>query len=114
MREMALFRVALKFSGMADTNYLVTDGRFSGYSEGPSIGYLSPEAAEGGNIALVQEGDEIEIDIEKRILRMNVSDGELSRRREKWAPPLRKHPRGYLDIYSRIVSSAAQGAIIKG
>jgi dihydroxy-acid dehydratase len=113
MREMAFFRVALKFAGLADTNYIVTDGRFSGYSEGPSIGYLSPEAAEGGTIALVQDGDRIEIDIENRRLELKVSEQELKRRREKLVHPAKKHPRGYLDIYARLVSSAAQGAVTK-
>ena len=113
MREMAFFRVALKFAGLADTNYIVTDGRFSGYSEGPSIGYLSPEAAEGGTIALVQDGDRIEIDIENRKLELKVPDPELKRRKEKLVHPSKKHPRGYLDIYARMVSSAAQGAVMK-
>ncbi len=113
MREMAFFRVALKFAGLADANYIVTDGRFSGYSEGPSIGYLSPEAAEGGTIALVQDGDIIEIDIENRKLELKVTDQELERRREKLVHPPKKHPRGYLDIYARLVSSAALGAVMK-
>jgi dihydroxy-acid dehydratase len=113
MREMALFRVALKFAGMADTNYIITDGRFSGYSEGPSIGYLCPEAAEGGTIALVQDGDGIEVDIENRKLELMVPEEELKRRREKLVHPPKKHPRGYLDIYARMVSSAAQGAVMK-
>ena len=114
MREMALFRLALKFAGMGETNYIVTDGRFSGYSDGPSIGYLSPEAAEGGGIALVQDGDGIEIDIENRKLELKVPDQELKRRREKLVHPPHKHPRGYLDIYARLVTSAAQGAVMKG
>jgi len=112
MREMAMFRVALELAGLGETNYIVTDGRFSGYTEGASIGYLSPEAAEGGTIALVQNGDTIEIDIENRKLDLKVSDQELKQRREKRVPPLKKYPRGYLDIYGKIVSSAAQGAVI--
>ena len=114
MREMALFRAALKIYGMGDTNYIVTDGRFSGYSEGPSIGYLCPEAAEGGMIALVENGDIIEIDIENRELKVKISDDEWKRRREKWVPPPLKHPRGYLDVYARMVTSADQGAVMKG
>ena len=94
MREMAMFRVALKFAGMGETNYIVTDGRFSGYSDGPSIGYLSPEAADGGNIALVQDGDMIEIDIENRKLELKVSDQELKQRRERLIPPPRNSPGG--------------------
>lgn len=112
MREMAMFRVALEFAGMGETNYIVTDGRFSGYTEGASIGYLSPEAAEGGTIALVQNGDIIEIDIENRKLELKVSDTELKKRRGKLVPPTKKYPRGYLNIYGKVVSSAAQGAVI--
>jgi dihydroxy-acid dehydratase len=112
MREMAMFRVALEFAGMGETNYIVTDGRFSGYTEGASIGYLCPEAAEGGTLALVQNGDVIEIDIEKRKLELKVSDTEIKKRRGKLVPPIKKYPRGYLDIYGRIVSSAARGAVI--
>ncbi len=112
MREMALFRAALEMFGMGDTNYIVTDGRFSGYSSGPSIGYLSPEAAEGGNIALVQDGDMIEIDIEARKLELNVSGAELKKRRENLIIPVQQHPRGYLDIYKRLVSSADRGGVL--
>jgi dihydroxy-acid dehydratase len=113
MREMALFRVALEFSGMGGTNYIVTDGRFSGYSEGPSIGYLSPEAAEGGVLALVKNGDMIEVDVEKRILELKVPEKELKLRREKLVHPQKKYPQGYLDIYASLVSSADQGGVLK-
>jgi len=113
MREMALFRVALKFAGLAQTNYIVTDGRFSGYTDGPSIGYLCPEAAEGGTIALVKDGDLIEIDIQKRILELKVPEQELKLRKEKLVPPSRKYPRGYLAIYEKLVSSADQGAVME-
>ncbi len=112
MREMALFRVGLEFFGMGDTNYIVTDGRFSGYSSGPSIGYLSPEAAEGGNIALVQDGDMIEIDIDRRLLELKVSEKELEERKKKLVIIRKKYPRGYLDTYSRLVSSADKGGVI--
>jgi len=113
MREMALFRIALEFCGMGGTNYIVTDGRFSGYSEGPSIGYLSPEAADGGIIAVVKDGDMIEINIEKRILELKVSEPELKSRREKLRHPPKKYPKGYLDIYAKLVSSADRGAVLK-
>lgn len=113
MREMALFRTALKSLRLGDTNYIVTDGRFSGYSEGPSIGYLSPEAAEGGTIALVQDGDRINIDIEERRLELDVAEDELARRRTKLVHPPQKHPHGYLDVYARLVESADQGAVIR-
>ncbi len=114
MREMALFRKALKIAGMGDTNYIVTDGRFSGYSEGPSIGYLCPEAAEGGTIALVENGDPIEIDVENRFLRLKIPENELKRRRENLVHPPKKYPKGYLDIYARMVSSADQGGVMGG
>lgn len=111
MREMALFRIALKMSGMGETNYLVTDGRFSGYSDGPCIGYLSPEAAKGGTIALVHDGDKIEIDIEKRSIELLVSASDLGDRRKHLVHPEKTHQKGYLDIYKRLVSSAATGAV---
>lgn len=113
MREMALFRVMLEVFGMGDTNYIITDGRFSGYSNGPSIGYLSPEAADGGTIALVKDGDEIEIDIENRKLELKVSDDELKRRRENFVMPKKEYPKGYLDTYRKIVSSADKGGVLK-
>ncbi len=113
MREMALLRTALKFAGMGSTNYIVTDGRFSGYSEGPAIGYLAPEAAEGGTIALVQNGDRIEIDIENRRLELMVPEEELARRRENLVHPPRTNPRGYLDVYAKLVAPADRGAVIK-
>ena len=112
MREMALFRVGLEFFGMGDTNYIVTDGRFSGYSSGPSIGYLSPEAAEGGNIALVLDGDMIEIDIDRRLLELKVSEEELEKRRKELVVTRKEYPRGYLDTYARLVSSADKGGVI--
>lgn len=112
MREMALFRAALEMLGMGDTNYIVTDGRFSGYSSGPSIGYLSPEASEGGLIALVQDGDMIEINIEARTLQLKVSDNELTHRRENLVIAGEKYPRGYLDIYVKLVSSPDKGGVV--
>ena len=112
MREMALFRAALEMFGMGDTNYIITDGRFSGYSSGPSIGYLSPEAAEGGVIALVEDGDLIEIDIEARKLELKVSEKELNQRRERLVIPPRNYPKGYLDTYIKLVSSPERGGIL--
>jgi dihydroxy-acid dehydratase len=113
MRELAHFRAMLKFAGLGDKVYLVTDGRYSGYSEGTSIGYLSPEAAEGGPIALVEEGDMISIDIEARKLDVNVSEEEMGKRRAEWQCPAPRVTKGYLARYSRIATSAAEGAIIK-
>jgi dihydroxy-acid dehydratase len=113
MREMCFLRFLMKMSGMGETNYIVTDGRFSGYSDGPCVGYLSPEAAEGGTIALVQDGDRIEIDIEKRTISLMVPDEELERRKKDFVYPLKEFPRGYLSVYARSVSSADKGAIIE-
>ncbi|MBW2673020.1 MAG: dihydroxy-acid dehydratase, partial [Deltaproteobacteria bacterium] len=96
-----------------ETNYIVTDGRFSGYSVGPSIGYLSPEAADGGTIALVEDGDLIEIDIERRVLELKVSPEELERRRKALVMPESKHPRGYLDTYAKLVKPAHKGGVVE-
>ena len=113
MREMALFRAALKIFGLGDSAFIVTDGRFSGYSDGPCIGYLSPEAADGGVIGLVEDGDEIEIDVEQRILRVNLSDEELAARRKSFTPVQHEFPGGYLDFYSRLATSASHGCILE-
>lgn len=113
MREMAHFQAMLKFAGLGDKVYLVTDGRFSGYSEGTSIGYLSPEAVEGGPLALVEDGDIISIDIEARKLDLKVSDKELEKRRREWKRPEPRVTKGYLARYARAATSAAEGAIIR-
>jgi dihydroxy-acid dehydratase len=112
MREMAHFRAMLKFAGLGDKVYLITDGRYSGYSEGTSIGYLSPEAAEGGPIALVKDGDIIAIDIEARKLDVKLSQAELDKRLKEWKRPPAKVTKGYLARYSATATSAAEGAII--
>jgi dihydroxy-acid dehydratase len=88
---------------------LLTDGRFSGGSRGAAIGHISPEAAEGGPIAAVQEGDMIEIDIPGKKLNLLISDEQLKRRLGQWKPP-KKALRGYLKRYARLVQSAYTGA----
>jgi dihydroxy-acid dehydratase len=113
MREMALFRVLQKMLGLDYSCYTITDGRFSGYSEGACIGYLSPEAIAGGPIALVQDGDLIEIDVEKRLLQLKVSDAVMAERRSKLAHPQKKVTRGYLELYRELVGPANLGAIMK-
>ena len=92
---------------------LITDGRFSGASRGASIGHVCPEAAAGGPIGLVQEGDIIAIDINANTINLKVSDEELARRREGWVP---KQPEvtGYLKRYAALVTSADKGAVLKG
>ncbi|UCD56224.1 MAG: dihydroxy-acid dehydratase [Candidatus Hydrogenedentota bacterium] len=112
MREMQMFRGLLKLSGLGEKVYLITDGRFSGYSEGPCIGYLSPEAAEGGPIALVKDGDIISIDIEGRKLEVKVSKNELDKRLNEWKRPPARVNKGYLARYSATACSATEGAII--
>jgi dihydroxy-acid dehydratase len=113
MREMALFRVLQKMLGLDYSCYTITDGRFSGYSEGACIGYLSPEAVVGGPIALVQDGDIIEIDVEKRILQLKVPDAVLDDRKKKLVHPQKKVTRGYLELYRELVGPANLGAIMK-
>jgi dihydroxy-acid dehydratase len=92
---------------------LITDGRFSGASRGPVIGHVSPEAAAGGTIALVEEGDLIAIDIPNRSIKLQVSDAELAARRAKWICPEPKIKTGYLARYAKLVSSADKGAILQ-
>lgn len=90
---------------------LVTDGRFSGATRGLAIGHVVPEAYEGGNIALIQNGDEIFIDIKNRVLKLNVDEEELQKRREKFKP-MEKESKGYLNLYKRLTTSASKGATI--
>ena len=98
--------------GLGESVALITDGRFSGATRGASIGHISPEAASGGNIALVEEGDIIAIDIPGCSIQLNVSDEELTRRRAKWVCPAPKVKTGYLARYAKLVSSADKGAIL--
>jgi dihydroxy-acid dehydratase len=111
MREMHMVTSILMGMGLGDKVALVTDGRFSGSTRGPCVGHISPEAAEGGPIALVEEGDMIEIDIPKRTLSLLVSDGELNRRAERFTP-VGKEARGALRRYSLLAKSADKGAIL--
>ena len=99
--------------GLGESVALITDGRFSGASRGASIGHVSPEAAVGGNIALVEEGDIIEIDIDNHSLNVKVSDEELEKRRAKWQPKEANVTTGYLARYAKLVTSANKGAILE-
>ena len=112
MREMLTPTSALAGMGMDREVALITDGRFSGATRGASIGHVSPEAMEGGPIALVRDGDPIIIDIPGRRLELGVAEGELSKRRAAWRPPEPKIKEGYLARYARTVSSASRGAIV--
>jgi dihydroxy-acid dehydratase len=113
MQEMLTPTSALAGLGLDTKVALITDGRFSGGSRGCAIGHVSPEAVEGGLIALIEEGDEIEIDIPKRTLNLKVNDADIELRRQKWTPPQPKISKGYLALYAKLVSSANRGAVIE-
>ena len=113
MREMLNPTSAIAGMGLGSTVALITDGRFSGASRGASIGHCSPEAALGGPIALVQEGDIISIDIDANKLELKVSDEELARRKAEWKPREPKVTTGYLARYASLVTSADKGAVLK-
>ena len=111
MREMLAPTSALIGAGLGDSVGLITDGRFSGATYGMVVGHVAPEAAVGGNLALVNEGDSITIDAESRLLQLNVPDDELARRHEKWRPPTQLYKTGVLAKYAALVSSASRGAV---
>jgi dihydroxy-acid dehydratase len=111
MPEMLLPTAAISGLGLSSVA-LITDGRFSGATRGPCIGHISPEAADGGNIALVENGDTIRIDIPKRRLELVVDDDTLQDRRSKWKP-IRKDLRGYLARYAELVRGADEGAVLR-
>ena len=113
MREMLNPTSAIAGMGLGSSVALITDGRFSGASRGASIGHISPEAAVGGPIALIEEGDIIAIDIPANTINVKVSDEELAARREKWTPREPKVNTGYLARYASMVTSADKGAILK-
>jgi dihydroxy-acid dehydratase len=99
--------------GLNESVALITDGRFSGGTRGPCIGHVSPEAAKGGPIAVVKDGDKILIDIPKRNLELLIPKTELNKRLKVWKPPKPKVKRGYLTRYARMVQSADKGAILE-
>ncbi len=112
MREMLNPTATLAGMGLSEGVLLITDGRFSGGTRGAAIGHISPEAASGGNIALVREGDVISVDIPARSIELEVSEDELAARREAWAPPEPRITSGFLGLYARLVSSASRGAVL--
>lgn len=113
MREMLGPTSAIAGMGLDEDVALITDGRFSGATRGAAIGHVSPEAASGGNIALIRDGDLISIDIPSGRVELDLSDEELAQRRKLWQEPAPKVTKGYLARYSKLVSSAAQGAVLK-
>ena len=113
MREMLNPTSAIAGMGLGSTVALITDGRFSGASRGASIGHVSPEAAVGGPIALVEEGDIISIDIDNHSINLKISDEEMAARKAKWQPKEPKVKTGYLARYASLVTSADKGAVLK-
>ncbi|MBE9052242.1 dihydroxy-acid dehydratase [Nostocales cyanobacterium LEGE 11386] len=111
MREMLAPTSAIIGAGLGDAVGLITDGRFSGGTYGMVVGHVAPEAAVGGAIALVEEGDSITIDAPARLLQMNISDEELARRRANWQPRPPRYTKGVLAKYAKLVSSSSVGAV---
>jgi dihydroxy-acid dehydratase len=111
MREMLMPTAALMGMGLEDVS-LITDGRFSGASRGACIGHVSPEAAVGGTIALAEEGDIIDIDINNGTLVLRVSDDVLAKRRESWKEPEMNIKKGYMYRYASMVTGAENGAVL--
>lgn len=111
MREMLGPTSSIAGMGLSESVALITDGRFSGGTRGPCIGHISPEAFVGGPIAVVRDGDEIRIDIKRRMLDIQIHESEIRERLDDWKPPKIRFDKGYLKIYSKLVGSAAKGAI---
>ncbi len=111
MREMLAPTSAIIGLGLGDSVGLITDGRFSGGTFGMVVGHIAPEAAVGGNLALVNEGDLITIDADKRLLEVHRTDEELSERRKNWQPPQPRYTRGVIAKYAKLVSTSSRGAV---
>jgi dihydroxy-acid dehydratase len=112
MPEMLAPTGALIGQGLGESVGLITDGRFSGGTWGMVVGHVAPEAYEGGNIALIQEGDAVTIDAHKLLLQLNVDDAELARRRAAWKKPAPRYTRGVLAKFAMNASSASSGAVL--
>jgi dihydroxy-acid dehydratase len=112
MRELSLPAAILVGLGLADSVAMLTDGRFSGATRGPCVGHICPEAAVGGPLAALQEGDIVEIDIPARRLDVRLSEAELRARLENWRPPVKEIPPGFMRLYAERVGPASQGAIM--
>ena len=113
MQEMLAPTALIQGMGLGDSVALITDGRFSGATKGASIGHVSPEAAEGGLIAFVEDGDEIELDTDKHLLRLNVSDEEIAKRKANYKPYKNEVKSKWLKRYQLLVSNASNGAVLK-
>jgi len=113
MQEMLAPTSLIMGMGLGESVALITDGRFSGATRGASIGHVSPEAAEGGLIALIEDGDEIEIDVDTHLLQLNVDEATLEKRKAVWTPHKKEIPSKWLKRYSLLVSNASNGAVLK-
>lgn len=113
MQEMLAPTALIQGMGLGDSVALITDGRFSGATKGASIGHVSPEAAEGGLIALIEDGDEIELDVDKHILRLNVSEDVIAKRKVDYKPYKNEVKSKWLKRYQLLVSNASNGAVLK-
>lgn len=111
MREMLAPTSAIIGAGLGDSVGLITDGRFSGGTYGMVVGHVAPEAAVGGTIALVEEGDSVTIDADQNLLQLNIPEDELERRRAAWTPPAPQYRRGILAKYAKLVSTSSRGAV---
>ena len=110
MREMLTVTGALMGQGLGEQVALMTDGRFSGATHGLMVGHVAPEAAVGGTIALVEDGDTVVVDVPNRRLDVDLSEAEMERRRATWRPRETGYPTGALAKYAKLVSSASEGA----
>lgn len=113
MQEMLAPTANIMGMGLGDKVALITDGRFSGGTRGACIGHVSPEAAAGGPISLLKEGDEISIDIPNRTINVDLSENELQQRKDEVRPPANQIPKGWLRRYSALVTSANTGAVLR-
>jgi dihydroxy-acid dehydratase len=113
MREMLGVTAAIVGAGLGESVALVTDGRFSGATRGLMLGHVAPEAARGGPLAAVQDGDEITIDLDTRRINVTLSADELEARMANWQPPAPRYTEGVFARYAALVSSASEGAVLK-
>ena len=113
MRELSIPAALLVGMGLGESVAMVTDGRYSGATRGPCIGHVAPEAATGGPLAAIQEGDTIHVDIPNRLLEVEVGEAELARRLEAVVPHPPKQLGGFLDLYAALASGADEGAVLR-